>query len=123
MKSINKRGRLQLLHKPSGVLPMMAHMKSLRPKGEPLQYAGKIKEKEFLELKLMTGTQGKSVIYRYLQGILAKYSVLNISFSNARCSSVIFFNFINNDYNHNVTIYLYSAYSLRVHKRFTLIGN
>ena len=72
----------------------------------------------------MKGTQGKSVIYRYLKGILAKYSVVNISFSNARCPSVIFFNFINNDYNNNVTIYLiYSAYSLRVHKRFTLIEN
>ena len=74
-------------------------------------------------MKLMKGTQGKSVIYRYLKGILAKYSVVNISFSNARCPSVIFFNFINNDYNNNMTIYLYSAYSLRVHKRFTLIEN
>ena len=101
MKSINKRGRLHLLYKPPGVLPMMAYMKRLRPKWEPLQYAGKIKEKEFLELKLMTGTQGKSVIYRYLKRILAKYSVVNISFSNARCSSVIFFNFINNDNNNN----------------------
>ena len=80
---------------------MMAYMKRLRPKWEPLQYAGKIKEKEFIELKLMTGTQGKSVIYRYLKRILTQYSVLNISFSNARCSSVIFFNFINNDNNNN----------------------
>ena len=55
----------------------------------------------------MKGTQGKSVIYRYLKGILAKYSVVNISFSNARCPSVIFnINFINNDYNNNMTIYI-----------------
>ena len=54
----------------------------------------------------MKGTRGKSVIYRYLKGILAKHSVVNISFSNALCPSVIFFNFINNDYNNNMTIYL-----------------
>ena len=89
---------------------MMAYMKRLRPKGEPLQYAGKIKEKEFLELKLMTGTQGKSVIYRYLEGILAKYSVLNISFSNARCSSVIFFTSLIMIIIIIITIYLYSAF-------------
>ena len=41
MKSINKRERLHLLYKPSWVLPMMAYMKRLRPKGVPLQDAGK----------------------------------------------------------------------------------